>query len=80
MMSFKSDLYEICHEVAAEFSGWSFSSGQFKNKTLKHTDLIIHLGFGFECGTTPVQPSINIINKRVSKLCKSIFGYVAFKR
>ncbi|MGD7524059.1 hypothetical protein ACQCPX_02420 [Ralstonia pseudosolanacearum] len=72
--AFKSDVYEICREVAAEFSGWSFLSGQFKNKELKHTDLIIHLGFGFEGGTTPVQPNIYIINKRVSKLCKSIFG------
>ncbi|CAH0445717.1 hypothetical protein [Ralstonia pseudosolanacearum] len=74
MTAFKPDLYEICRGVADEFSGWGFSSGQFKNKTLKHTDLIVHLGFGFEGGATPVQPSIHIINKRVSKLCRSIFG------
>ncbi|MHA6897177.1 hypothetical protein ACQUJT_24335 [Ralstonia pseudosolanacearum] len=74
MTVFKTDLYDICREVADEFPGWGFSSGQFKNKTLKHTDLIVHLGFGFEVGATPVQPSIHIINKKVSKLCKSIFG------
>ncbi|MEF9388689.1 hypothetical protein V4890_24185 [Ralstonia solanacearum species complex bacterium KE056] len=74
MTAFKSDLYEICREVADEFSGWGFSSGQFKNKTLKHTDLIINFGFGFEAGVTPVQPNIYIVNKKVSKLCKSIFG------
>ncbi|MDB0573863.1 hypothetical protein LBW59_24270 [Ralstonia solanacearum] len=74
MTTFKSDLHEICRAVADEFPGWGFSSGQFKNKTLKHTDLIIHLGLGFESGVTPVQPSINVINKRLSKLCKRIFG------
>ncbi|MHA6910401.1 hypothetical protein ACQUJS_18565 [Ralstonia pseudosolanacearum] len=74
MTEFKSDIYEICREVADEFSGWEFSSGKFKNKKLKHTDLIVHVGFGFEGGATPVQPSIQIINKRVSKLSKGIFG------
>ncbi|MDB0569083.1 hypothetical protein AB6Q13_23865 [Ralstonia solanacearum] len=74
MMAFKSDLHEIFCEIADEFPGWVFSSGQFKNKTLKHTDLIIHLGLGFDGGVTPVNPSINVINKRLSRLCKSIFG------
>ncbi|MGA4049835.1 hypothetical protein ACI2TP_24560 [Ralstonia nicotianae] len=65
MVAFKCDIYEACREVAAELSGWSFSSGQFKNKELKRADLVIHLGFGFERGATPVQPSIYIVNKRV---------------
>lgn len=80
MTAFKSDLREICREVADEFPGWGFSSGQFENKALKHTDLIIHLGLGFEGGVTPVQPSINILNKKLAKLCKSIFwvdGYAS---
>ncbi|WP_155520924.1 hypothetical protein [Ralstonia solanacearum] len=80
MAAFKSDLHEICRAVADEFPGWGFSSGQFKSKALRHTDLIIHLGLGFGGCVTPVQPSVNIINKRISKLCKDIFrvdGYAS---
>jgi len=72
-MTFKTDLYAICVDVATEFPGWNFASGEFKNKTLKHTDLAIYLGFGFDAGMTPVQPSVSIINKRVTKLCNYIF-------
>ncbi|WP_321917386.1 hypothetical protein [Paraburkholderia sp. J11-2] len=74
MRTFKAQLYEICDEVSSQFSGWSFVSGQFKNRTLKHTDLVIDPGFGFERGTTPVQPSVCIDNKRAQKLCKYVFG------
>lgn len=73
-MTFKTDLYAICSDVATEFLGWSFSSGQFKNSTLRHTDLEIHLGFGFRSYSTSVQPSVSIINKRISKLNSYIFG------
>jgi hypothetical protein len=74
MSTFKADLFEICNEVAAKFPGWSFVSGQFKNKTLKHTDLLIHPGFAFRQGTTPVQPSVVVDNKRADILAKRIFG------
>lgn len=74
MSTFKTDLYGICAEVADDFPGWNFRSGQFKNNSLKHTDLVVHLGFGFEHGATPVYPSINVYNKRLSRLCKHIFG------
>ena len=58
MSTFKSDVFEICGLVAEEFPGWEFKSGQFVNKTLKHSTLIVHLGFGFKQGTTMVTPSI----------------------
>jgi hypothetical protein len=74
MGTFKADIFGICSDVAAEFSGWSFVSGQFKNKTLKHTDLLIDPGFAFRQGTTPVQPSVAVDNKNVGILCKRIFG------
>ncbi|NYH24792.1 hypothetical protein [Paraburkholderia bryophila] len=76
MSKFKSDLYDICDSVANEFSGWKFSSGQFKNKSLKHSDLIVHPGFGFERGTTPLQPGVTLNNKRAMKLSKELFGAV----
>jgi len=74
MNTLKTDLYEVCNDVAIGFTGWSFESGKFKYKSLKHTDLIVHLGFSFEHDTTPVYPSINIFNKRISKLSKQILG------
>lgn len=74
MKAFTAQLYEMCDEVSCQFAGWSFVSGQFKNRTLKHTDLVIHPGFGFERGTTPVQPSVCIDNKRAQNLCKYVFG------
>ncbi|MFJ3057908.1 hypothetical protein [Herbaspirillum sp. NPDC087042] len=74
MKTLKEELYSVCNDVAAVFPGWRFESGKFKNKSLKHTDLIVHLGFGFEKDTTPVCPSINISNKRLSKLSKQILG------
>jgi hypothetical protein len=74
MSTFKADLYEICNEVAAAFPGWSFVSGQFKNKTLKHTEFLIQPGFAFRQGTTPVQPGVAVNNKRAEILCKRIFG------
>ncbi len=74
MSTFKDRVYAACNEVAAEFPGWGFVSGQFKNKSLKHTDLIIHPGFFFRGGSTPLQPSIAIDNKKALKLSKYILG------
>lgn len=75
MTNFKAELFRICSEIGDEFNGWSFISGVFKNKTLKHTDLIISPGFGFERETTPLQPSVQIFHKKSAALFKSILGY-----
>lgn len=74
MGTFKTNVYDMCSDVAADFPGWKFGAGQFKNNSLKHTSLVVHLGFGFEHDTTPVYPSVSIYNKRLSKLCKDILG------
>ncbi|WP_157651642.1 hypothetical protein [Burkholderia ubonensis] len=75
MGTFKADLFGICQQVAREFEGWSFVSGQFKNKTLKHTELIVSPGFGFgHPDSTPMQPAVWICNKKFSKLSKEILG------
>ncbi|MFM0009007.1 hypothetical protein PQR46_00655 [Paraburkholderia sediminicola] len=74
MTTLKADLFDICQRVADEFPGWTFASGHFKNKTLKHSELIVHLGFGFERGTTPLQPSVTVNNKRALKLSKELLG------
>jgi hypothetical protein len=77
-MTFKSDLHQICNEIASEFDDWSFTtSGVFKNKTLKHSDLIISPGFTFtsltpSCST---QPTAKVSNKKVAKLFKQFIGW-----
>jgi hypothetical protein len=75
MNSFKSTLSEICKDVASGFPGWSFTSNAFKNKSLKHTDLIVHPGFGMEQGSTALQPAVIIDNKKSMALFKAIMGY-----
>jgi hypothetical protein len=86
-MTFKDDIFEMCREVAGEFTNWNFvpSIGGFKNKTLKHTDLIVHLGFYFQGGLScSVQPSLWVVNKQTGKLAKQLFeldtGFVSIIR
>jgi hypothetical protein len=79
-MPFKDEIFAICHEVATEFEGWSFqSSGMFKNKILKHTDLIIDPGFHFEGGMScSVSPMAAVDNRKVGKLFKHLTGMVPY--
>lgn len=79
MSSLKPEMQALCKDVATEFENWSFVGDQFKNKTLKHTDLIVSPGLTFQGGgdnpSCSMQPSVDIINKRSVKLFKQIFGY-----
>ncbi|MFP3550582.1 hypothetical protein SB861_07685 [Paraburkholderia sp. SIMBA_049] len=75
MSTFKSDVFDICDRVAEEFPGWEFKSGQFVNKALRHSVLIVHMGFGFKQGTTMVAPSMSIDNKRANKLTRQLLGF-----
>ena len=75
MKTLKAEIYDVCNEIVSEFPGWSFSSGQFKNKSLKHSDLVVHLGFAFESSVTSLIPSLSVENKKVMKLMKSLVGY-----
>ena len=75
MMTFKASMYQICAEVASEFEGWTFVSGRFKNKTLKHTDLIVDPGFYFRGGGCYTQPCAAVTNKRAKKLGQLVLGW-----
>ncbi|NKA72562.1 hypothetical protein GO285_01464 [Ralstonia solanacearum] len=74
MTAFKDNVYEICRAVCDEFPEWKFVSGQFVNRSLKHTELQVYLGFGFRHGSTAVVPSVTLLNKRVTKLGKQVLG------
>jgi len=74
-MTFKDDIYQICKEVASEIEGWSFAAGSFKNKTLKHTDLIVDPGLYFRSGGCSTQPCVAVNNKRAKKLCELVVSW-----
>ncbi|WP_150661925.1 hypothetical protein [Pandoraea sputorum] len=57
-----------------EFSGWEFVSGNFVNKSKKHTNLIIYCGFSFRGEVASFSPGVKLNNKRLTKLCKSLLG------
>src|ERR1700744_3477979 len=75
MATFKTRLFDICGEVVSEFPDWSFSAGAFKNKTLKHSTMIIWSGVAFRNGNTPFQPCIFIEHRKSMTLYKKLFGY-----
>jgi hypothetical protein len=74
-MTFKDDIYQICKEVASEFEGWNFVAGSFKNKTLKHTDLIVDPGLYFKSGGCDTQPCVAVNNKKAKKICQLVVGW-----
>lgn len=78
MSSLKSEMQSLCKEVASEFESWSFVGNQFKNRSLKHTDLIVSPGFTFQAGgdnpSCSINPAIFVDNKKVAKLFKEIIG------
>jgi hypothetical protein len=75
-MTFKSDLFRICAEVARKFEGWEFqSSGVFRNEVLHHTDQVIFPGFHFTSfRSAGVDPVASIHNKRLRALYHRFTG------
>ncbi|WP_308720557.1 hypothetical protein [Komagataeibacter xylinus] len=78
MATLKGEVLTLCKEIAKKFENWEFSSEQFKNKSLKHTTLIVGLGLGFRRvgsrGEVTVFPSVYLNNKKTMSLCKKILG------
>lgn len=74
MASFKEDVYKICVDAVEAFSEWEFVSGNFVNKSKKHTNLIIYCGFAFRGEVASFSPGVKLNNKKLTKLCKSLLG------
>jgi len=78
MSSLKPEIHKLCQELAAEFENWNFVGDEFKNKTLKHTTLIVRPGFTFQGGGDnpgcSMQPTIDVANNKANKLYQEIFG------
>jgi len=68
----KSDAIELCKKIANDYDGWEFISGNFKNKKLKHTDVLLHLGLSVSAGRGSIEPSVRVLNKKIKLLEKKI--------
>lgn len=78
MSSLKPQLFQLCKNVASEFEGWSFVGDVFKNKTLKHSKLIVRPWFSFKGGENPmasIGPAVYIVNKKLMALCQQVIGH-----
>lgn len=75
-MTFKTDIFDIARAVAGRTADWALSSaGDFVNKSLKHTELIVSPGFTFNnAPSCVVQPFAAIRNKKIIRLCKEVLG------
>jgi len=78
--SFKAELFDICASVAKDFDGWAFSplddnSGEFRNPTLGHTDLVVFPGCSFRYSdNTVLNPMAGISNTKVNRLYERLLG------
>jgi hypothetical protein len=61
----KSDAIELCKKIANDYDGWEFISENFKNKKLKHTDVLLHLGLSVSAGRGSIEPSVRVLNKKM---------------
>lgn len=68
----KSDAIELCKKIANDYDGWEFIGVNFKNKELKHTDIILDLGLSVAAGRGSIEPSTEALNKNIKLLDKKI--------
>jgi hypothetical protein len=81
----KTDAIELCKKIANDYDGWEFIGGNFKNKKLKHTDIILDLGLSVSAGRGSIEPSTEALNKKIKLLDKKIvhekpLAYTSFIR
>lgn len=70
----KSDIFPLAEKVADEFDNWQFITNKFKNKTLKHTTLLVVPLFYFRNGFCSGNPAFAINNNSINKLYKEATG------
>ena len=66
----RSEVLSLCKELTNEYQDWEFTSGQFKNKRLKHTNLIVSPNWIFSGVSALAQPVAGIENKKI-EMCFS---------
>jgi hypothetical protein len=68
----KSDVIDLCKKIANDYNNWEFIGGNFKNKRLMHTDIILNLGLSVSAGRGSIAPSTEALNKKIKLLEKKI--------
>nr|WP_276509899.1 hemagglutinin repeat-containing protein [Gluconacetobacter entanii] len=78
MSVFKNDILALCREAIEGYDGWEFVSDQFRNKSLKHTTLVVEPGLRFDrvgpLGEVMPFPVLFLDNKKTMRLYKKILG------
>jgi hypothetical protein len=68
----KADAIDLCKKIANDYNDWGFIGGNFKNKRLMHTDIILDLGLSVSSGAGSIEPSTEVLNKKIKLLDKKI--------
>ena len=66
----KSEVKNFCIQLANEHLGWEYKANSFKNKTLKHSEVLIDTVWVFHLSA---MPSVIVYNKSVNKIFKESF-------
>lgn len=70
----KIEIIDLCKTVAADYSGWEFAAGAFKNKTLTPCIKLINPLWTFSLGSALSQPVAGFQHKIISPLYKKILA------
>ena len=74
----KSEIIDVCVQTAAQFPGWEYSAGAFKNKEASPCIKVVHPFWSFSPGTALSQPAIGFQHKVISALYKKLFNSDSF--
>ncbi len=70
----KAEIIDLCIQTAAQFPGWEFSAGAFKNKEASPCIKVVHPFWSFGPGTALSQPAFGFRHKVINGLFKKLMG------
>ncbi|MDF1762320.1 MAG: hypothetical protein P1U57_02825 [Oleibacter sp.] len=74
----------LCKKIAKDYEGWEYSAKSFKNKSHKHTDMIVNMLWTGSPISISFQPVVIISNKKIEKIWKKYIvrsvGWTQFLR
>ncbi|HEY6529437.1 MAG TPA: hypothetical protein VIZ65_12135 [Cellvibrionaceae bacterium] len=74
----KAEIIEVCIQTAAQFTGWEYSAGAFKNKEASPCIKVVHPFWSFSPGTALSQPAVGFQHKFLSALFKKLTNTEAY--
>ncbi|MFO1368104.1 MAG: hypothetical protein U1F46_03840 [Marinagarivorans sp.] len=74
----KSEIIDICKQTAAQFPGWEYSAGAFKNKEASPCIKVVYPFWSFSPGTALSQPRVGFRHEVINGLFKKLMSFDAF--